>query len=333
MRPGPSAADVAAMLLQRRAEWLPRFYPAGRKVGGVFELGSADGEPGRSFPIPLYRRPRVTDFAGGFSGDDLALFARAIGAGDDMAKAYQEALVYLGITPGSPTPPRPVRQPVEPDRRAAQPAAWRLWHSARPIEPGTIAASYLERRGCVVPSRDTSLRWHPDVPHSGEPGAYRGPALVALVTDPETGEPVTVHLTWILGDGSKPAALGKKARKFWYGLPSFGVCRLFGDDEVTLGLALAEGLESGLAAAAAFGPATWATLSACNMAAIPALAGIETVTVITDHDRPDSRGRRAGEAAATTLGRRWRDAGREVRIWVSPIEGKDFADVAKELAA
>ena len=331
MRPGPSAADVAAMLFARRVEWLPRYFPAGRKVGGVFELGSADGDPGKSLPVPLYRQPRVTDFSGGFSGDDLALFARAIGAGEDMGKARAEALVYLGITPGSPTPPRPAPPPPEPDRRASQRAAWRLWRSARPIESGTIAASYLERRGCAVPSRDTSLRWHPDVPHSGEPGAYHGPALVALVTDPETCEPVTLHSTWIRADGTKAPI--EPARKFWFGLPSFGVVRLFGDDAVTTGLALGEGLETSLAAAVGFGPATWATLSAGNMAKLPVLPGVECITVVTDHDRPDVHGRRAGEAAAIEVGRRWRSAGRSIRIWIAPQEGADFADVAKELAA
>ena len=63
----PSAVDLASMLYLRRADWLPHYYPAGRLRAGVFYLGSADGEAGKSLPIPLTRLPRIVDFAGGFS--------------------------------------------------------------------------------------------------------------------------------------------------------------------------------------------------------------------------------------------------------------------------
>ena len=328
MSAGPSAADVAALLFARRAEWLPRYFPAGRKVGSVFELGSADGDPGRSFPVPLHRQPRVQDFAGGFSGDDLALFGRAIGAGDDMAKAYREALAYLGLAPGStaPTarPPRPAQSPPEPDRTAEQRAATALWRASRPIEATDTAGRYLRARGCAMPSPDGDLHWSPDVPH---PSGYVGAALVGLITDAVTGEAMSLHRTWICPDGTKAPI--ERPRLLWPVLPSFGVCRLFDDAEVTTALCIGEGIETALAAALAFGPATWATLSAGNMAKLPVLPGVECITVIADHDRPNRHGRRAGEAAAAEVGRRWRDAGREVRIWISAIEGADFADVAQ----
>jgi hypothetical protein len=143
---------------------------------------------------------------------------------------------------------------------------------------------------------------------------------------------MSIHRTWICPDGTKAPI--DKPRLLWPGLPSRGVVRLCDDGDVTLGLALGEGIETSLAAATGFGPNVWACLSAGSMAAIPVLAGIEALTIIADHDAPDRHGRRAGEAAAAELGRRWRDADREVRIWVAPAEGIDLADIAQaEIAA
>ena len=52
----PSAGDLAAKMYARRADWLPRYFPHGA-IGkgehkGIFFLGSADGDAGRSLPIP-----------------------------------------------------------------------------------------------------------------------------------------------------------------------------------------------------------------------------------------------------------------------------------------
>ena len=74
-----NAADLAAQLAERRADWLPRYYPAGKLRGSMFLIGNADGAPGRSFPIPLRGKVGLVDFGGDFHGDDLALLGRAIG--------------------------------------------------------------------------------------------------------------------------------------------------------------------------------------------------------------------------------------------------------------
>ena len=47
---------------------------------------------------------------------------------------------------------------------------------------------------------------------------------------------------------------------------------------------------------------------------------------MADHDE-------AGVRAADACGRRWLEAGREVRVWKAPAEGADFNDYAKEAAA
>ena len=91
---------------------LPKYLPAGKLHAGVFELGNADGAPGRSLPIPLRGHPGLVDFGGDFRVNDLALLARAIGAGDNMAAAYEEAASYLGLAPGITTQPRPPPRPT-----------------------------------------------------------------------------------------------------------------------------------------------------------------------------------------------------------------------------
>ena len=327
MKAGPSAADLAGMLFDRRADWLQRYFPAGRVRGNVFYLGDADGSPGDSLPIPLYRQPRLTDFGGGFSGDDLALLGRAIGAGDDMAKAYREAMTYLGLAPGTTTPPRPPPPkppPIAPedfDEIAAR--AERLWYRTVPITPDHPAGRYLLGRGCALPHPDGDLRCVDELRHKS---GWTGPALVALVTDPATGEAMTLHRTWLQPDGSGKAPL-QKPRGYMFGLPKLGgVVRLWPDGEVSMGLLVAEEIETALSAALAFVP-VWSTLDKGNLEVLPVLAGVDGLTILADHD--DDGG---GRMAAETCGRRWSDAGCDVWIWEAPTEGHDFNDLVRTVA-
>jgi hypothetical protein len=78
----------------------------------------------------------------------------------------------------------------------------------------------------------------------------------------------------------------------------------------------------------------WATIDAGNLAAFPVLPGVEALTIVADHDRPNPRtGRRAGTEAAEACARRWAEAGAEVRIWLAPDEGADLNDYVREAAA
>lgn len=229
---------------------------------------------------------------------------------------------------------RPRRQPAAPPKPAKGPtglpdAAASLWRACRPIEPGAIAAAYLERRGCALPHPEGDLRWHPELRRSS---GHIGPGLVALVTDPVSVKPMSLHRTWLAPDGSGKAPLDRP-RLFWPGTRKLGgVCRLWPDEEVTLGLCVAEGLETALGAARGFGLA-WATIDAGNLADLPVLAGIDALTIIADHDPPNPKtGWRAGLAAANACAERWLRAGCEVRIWLAPREGEDFNDLARGAA-
>jgi putative DNA primase/helicase len=65
----------------------------------------------------------------------------------------------------------------------------------------------------------------------------------------------------------------------------------------------------------------WSTGSTAIMSKLPVVAGIESLTVIADRDENG-----AGEKAAREAAQRWREAGREVRVWTPPEWG-DFNDL------
>jgi len=176
---------------------------------------------------------------------------------------------------------------------------------------GTLGQTYLEHRHCALPPADSDLRYLP--------GNERfPPSLCALVTDCVTNEPMTLHFTRLAADGRGKAGT-ERDKTLLAGHPKAGgVIRLWPDEAVTHGLAIAEGLESALAAAHMFTP-VWSTVDAGNMKRFPVLDGIEALTIFADNDL-------AGLDAARTCGRRWRDAGREVRVLKSRKLGHDVAD-------
>jgi putative DNA primase/helicase len=206
-----------------------------------------------------------------------------------------------------------------------------LWENSRPIEPGTTAIGYLEGRGCLLPPfpDETHLRWHPAL--SDRLSGYTGPALVALVTDVDTGEPINLHRTWLAPDGSGKAAIDRP-RRLLKGDRSRGVVRLWSDAEITMGLVVGEGIETCLAAARAGFTPCWAAMTAGNLKAFPVLPGLDGLTVLVDHDKPNPHtGIRAGHDAALAVIERYTTAGfdpeRDLRIILPRSEGLDVADL------
>jgi putative DNA primase/helicase len=243
-----------------------------------------------------------------------------------------------GIGPcGSEHPYRPTHRRqerrAEPERYVAlSEKGQTLWRSCRVIEPGTVAATYLENRRCIIPPGD--LRWHPALAYyikdRREP-VHVGPALVALVTDVETAEPISLHRTWIAPDGTGKADLDNPRRLLWKHR-SDGVIRLWPDEEVTLGLTIGEGIETCLAAAREGLTPVWATISAGNLAEFPVLPGIEGLTVLVDHDKPNPKtGRRAGIEAARAVIQHYAAAGfdprGDIKVIFPPSDGQDAADL------
>ncbi|MFP4891958.1 toprim domain-containing protein [Paraburkholderia sp. EG304] len=174
-----------------------------------------------------------------------------------------------------------------------------LWAACRPL--AGVALDYLTARACRIPPADGGIRWHPSLKH---PTGYAGPALVALVTDAVTCQPLTLHRTWITATAKAhvdpPRLLLGGHRK------AGGVVRLWPDEAVTIGLSIAEGIETALSLALGHAP-VWACIDAGNLKALPVLAGIESLVIGADHDA-------AGQSAANACAQRWANAGRMVMV-------------------
>lgn len=194
-----------------------------------------------------------------------------------------------------------------------------IWKASEAITEGTVAASYLLARRCVLPPSYGDLRWHPS--HKHGPSGYTGAALVALLTDVQTNEPRSLHFTWIQADGSKADV--QPPRLLLGGHRKAGtVCRLWPDDEVTVGLGVAEGIETALSLAHAYKP-VWSCIDAGNLSAFPVLNGIQTLVIATDRDP-------AGERAATECAARWVTAGQTAVLTQQAVN--DLNDCAQEAA-
>ena len=178
---------------------------------------------------------------------------------------------------------------VDADQARRVNAALQLWNEAVPIE-GTLGERYLvELRRlhiALLDPLDHALRWN------GKIGA-----MVALMTHPIVGSATGVHRTYLAQDGMK---LERKM------LGKAGVVRLSPDENVTVGLGLAEGVEDAIALLLrGWGPA-WAAGSAPAIARFPVLSGIEALTIFPNSDEP-------GMAAARICAERWREAGKEAQ--------------------
>lgn len=193
-----------------------------------------------------------------------------------------------------------------------------IWRASTPIHGP--ARAYLEARRCMMPPGDGDLRCHLALKH---PSGYIGPALVALVTDAVTRQPLTLHRTWVNADGTK-ADVDRARLLLARHRKQGGVIRLWSDEAVTHGLMIGEGIETVLAAARHYQPA-WAALDAGNLGALPVLAGIETLVIAADHDE-------AGLQAATACADRWAIAGAEVRVIAPAPHRADWNDLERAAA-
>ena len=144
---------------------------------------------------------------------------------------------------------------------------------------------------------------------------------------PDEGIPVSARIALLLlesrlqprqsetGDGSDKADVEPKRKLLAGHTKKGGVIRLWPDDAVTQGLAVAEGIENALSAAHAVTP-VWACVDAGNMSALPVLDGLCALTIVADHDA-------AGLKAANALAARYDAASIEVAIIAPPEPGMD----------
>jgi hypothetical protein len=199
-------------------------------------------------------------------------------------------------------------EPV-PDAMERTEAALSIWRASRGIA-GSPGETYLLSRGITL-LPPSSLRFHPRLKHAS--GSV-WPAMVALVTNGESGSPIAVHRTFLARGGHGKAPVGPA--KMMLGPCRGGVVRLGEPGDV---LMIGEGIETCLAAMQATGNPAWAALSTSGLRSLDLPRILREVIVLADGDAP-------GEAAALDCARRWQRRGHHVRI-ARPPRGMDFNDL------
>jgi putative DNA primase/helicase len=242
-------------------------------------------------------------------GGDIIEFVRQQ-LGCSIGEAISEALKYLGPSWSATTAPTR-SQPAKPERDDAVriDQALRIWSEVLPVR-GTLAEQYLAGRGIQVPDDDDVLGFHWHCPF----GTRRAPALVALIQDIVTGEPIAIHRRELTPDATAagpPMSLGPK---------SGGAIRLSHSDGGDL--AIGEGVETCLSGMMlGYGP-TWSVIDAGGMTAFSVLDHVRRLTILVDHDVSGT-----GQRAAAACRDRWAAAGKAVRCAMPEEPGQDFNDV------
>jgi hypothetical protein len=189
----------------------------------------------------------------------------------------------------------------------------RIWGEA--IDPAnTIVPAYLSARGGLCLPPEPVIRFHPQCPC----GALKLPAMVALLSDPVTGQPSGgIHRTFLRHDGSGKAETDKPKMM----LGPWGVVRLY--EPETAGIGIAEGIETALAVAQriGWGP-VWSTCTAGGFSKVPPLV-MRTLNIFIDRDDAG-----VSQSEAEACAERWVAADLEVYIH-APAEGTDWCDVAR----
>jgi len=301
--------------LERRIETVVQhLLPAGRRDGHEWRVGSLQGEEGQSLAVHMTGEKTGVwgDFSTGQSGDIVDLWREVRGL--DLLDALDDIRAWLGVADD-----RCDRHEIS-RRRDNQPRpspqatdnSWRpIWSET--VENGPHKAYLLGRLG-RLPQGLSALRYHSRCPR----GRDRLPAMVALMCDAVTNEPTGIHRTFIKPDGSGKADV--QPAKMMMGRAAGSVVRLTPDENVTTGLGICEGIEDGIAILNAGWAPVWCCMSAGNIAALPLLHGIESLTVFADADSP-------GRKAAATVAQRWRQAGGEAVIAEPPVGIKDFGEM------
>jgi putative DNA primase/helicase len=326
---GPSIADINQRLAGRMLE-LTRALGLGDPSSRSRDAVRFRSKGSLSIKVSGPKCGAWYDFEAGFGGDSLGLIAHVNRY--PMRDAFRWALDWLGEG-GPPPSSQALRPPVAP-QEAAQPVAaiadtgreWalrlvrQLWdHGQNPKE--TLAEAYLASRGLLLPDK-APIRFHPKVWRNSANGPH-GPAMLALMTDPLSGRPCGLHVTYVRPDGSGKAS-GERQKIM---LGQAGVIRLLPDAEVTLGLGLAEGIETALAVMQRAGwYPVWAASSSGAIRRFPVLPGLESLTIFADQDNP-------GMNAARECCQRWAAAGREAQLVAPPAGDWNDALPRKEQAA
>ncbi len=321
------AADLARLLGQRAEAVCRHYLSHGRREGNYWLVGDVHNTPGRSLFVHLAgpetgkgAAGKWTDSATGEHGDLLDLIHESRGL-RSFREVADEARAFLSL------PPDPIQWELG-KRSCHRPsvtagsieAVRRLWNASVPIT-GTLAETYLRKRGLVALCETVSLRYQPRCFYRPEVSLppRSGPALIAAVTD-EAGRLTGMQRTWL------DPATGRKAR---IKTPRRALGTLLGH-AVRFGMPLdvmaaGEGIETVLSLRMVLPLMPMvAALSANHLSAIlfPQQTPLRRLYIVRDADP-------AGDGARDRLTERAEQAGIEA-VTLSPVFG-DFNDDLRRL--
>ena len=300
------------------------------------------GEHGRfRLHIAGPKHGRWSDFAAGDHGDMLDLIGRELGL--DNRGSIDWALDWLDLDDGD-IPARPgnaangagsagtvdqLRSSEVAEKRSDR--ALHTWQETIPL-PGTIAERYLQIRCGSVPEDILGtdvLRFHPRcVFKLADNTMVRLPALIGLFHDMQTGDPVAIHRTALLSDGSgkdeQTPGLGNSKKMLG---PSAGAAIMLSPfEEITLGLGICEGIETGISIAQSDWRPLWVVGSVGGIARFPPLGGLDCLTIFADHDE-----NAACQTAAIECWERLSQHNIEVDAIMPRTEGNDWNDTIQAM--
>lgn len=251
----------------------------------------------------------------GAGGDVYALEMKLTGSPFHKARAAVDYIVgrcsqkepsFLGLR--LPAQPLRVDSVLDTGNPRKVDYALALWAETKPLA-GTVAATYLKRRGLVSAGLDHVLRFHPRCPFGGD----RLPCMVGLFRDIHTNEPCGIHRTAL--DQS-----GGKIGRMMLGRANGAAVKLTQQADVLGDLGIAEGIETALSVANGGRQAVWAVCSAGALKQFPVLDAWKSLTIWADHDP-------VGLASARNTAKRWSAAGKDACVKFPSIERTDFNDL------
>lgn len=199
------------------------------------------------------------------------------------------------------------------DKSKVERVRW-IWREAERDPRGTLVERYLNEHRRVNLPPDVcghAIRFHPAGPWK----TMRVPMMLCAFRDIYTNEVVGLHRTLL------DPVTGVKVDRRMLGRAKRAAIKLSHDSEVTMGLHVAEGVESALAGLMLGMSPMWAMGSSGGIGDLPVLGGIECLTLCAE----------AGEAsdqAVEQVGTRWTQAERNVRVCRSRY-GSDLNDAIK----
>lgn len=266
------------------------------------------------------------------AGDGMKLLELQLEAGFHKAALFVEEYFNGHPLPAIPRQVHAVEEglsPVEVEKRRAKHR--KLWDETRPIEKGDPVWLYLTMR---IPGFDplqlsaNVVRIHPSIPYyeEAENGRLKKlgsfPAMVSAIVGPE-GRCVDLHRTYLTEDGLKAPVENPKKTLASIGLKgAIRLCRPKGSL-----VALAEGIETALAAWKFTGIPCWSVVNTSGMKGFVVPHGIQSVKIFADNDKPDPLGRRAGLDAAHKLAERLKKEGIRVTLALPAKGGTDMANL------